>query len=529
MVDRTIIAPAEQMRDFDYVSGNHDFLIGLGALAADVLSLLPYTVVSGLIAAQTATPSLTINMGAGRIYQYAAADAVAGGSIPQDLTSICQQGIAPAQTITLIPPSAGQSQWSLIQAQFSQVDAVRTGDPTGGLVPFYNASIPTSPSYSSINTVRQGKCILQVISGSAATTGSEIPPTPTNGWVPLYLIDLVGGQTAITTAQIIKAGPSVGTGVPNTYPYAPFLAGFLASHHSGNAGQAPKVNLANEVQGILPYSNMSAVRQLLAAPLTVYVNNSTGSDSNNGLTAGTAFKTIQAAVNALYHNYDHNGNIPTISVANGTYTGSPGANNSLITITGLPLGAASLNLTGNAGSPGSVTLSSTTGNTITMQNGANVVFSGFTITSSGAPGTSTLYTGGYGLIVASAVCTIGNVVFGACANVGLIATSGATVSANGNPLTFTGGGTYAAISQAGALLWLHGSTITYSGTPAYSGANIGASSCGNVDVSSCTFVGSASGSRYFVNLNGTLYTANAGATFIPGGTAGTTANGGQYA
>ena len=46
---------------------------------------------------------------------------------------------------------------------------------------------------------------------------------------------------------------------------------------------------------------------------------------------------------------------------------------------------------------------------------------------------------------------------------------------------------------------------------------------------SMTFSGSATGSRYTVNLNGAVYTAGAGANYFPGNAAGSAATGGQYA
>ena len=271
-MNRTIIYSQEQPRSFDFVQWEHDVLVGLGFTIQDILDSTT-TVLSGFAATQTTVASLTINMAAGRVYQQASADAVAVGAITQDLTQIIQQGFYAAAQITLSTAgiSAGQSRWALIEAQFSQTDVVRTGDPNGGIPPFYNAANPSVPlngqgGLGAISpTERSGNCVIQVITGSAATTGSEVPPSPTGGWVPLYLIDLAYGQTAITTAQILTAGPSVGTGVPNNYPYAPFLAGLLQSHHSGNPGQAPKVNLATEVQGTLPVANQQHGQQSYTA------------------------------------------------------------------------------------------------------------------------------------------------------------------------------------------------------------------------------------------------------------------------
>lgn len=517
----------EQMRDFDFVQGAHDVLVAIAGLSADITSGLPYTVLGGLVGSQTVSPSLSVNISSGRIYQLAASDLTATGSIPQDLTVIAQQGFAAAQTLTLIAPSSGQSQWNLVQAQFSQVDAVRTNDPNGGIVPFYNAANPTQPTLNSINTVRKGVCVLQVISGSAATTGSEAPPTPTGGWVPLYLIDLAGGQTQITTSQIITSGPSVGTGVSNSYPVAPFLAGLLASHHSGAAGQAPKIKLGSEVQGILPYANMSAVRTLLNGNLTLYVN-TTGADTNTGLNPSIPFKTMQAAVNAGTRNYDFNGNTLTISVANGTYSVTQVAGGVAVSVTAMPLGCSAFNIVGNIASPGSVVLSVNAGVGINVTNAVSVNLGGLTITVAGSTVGFNLPSG-YGLNVGEgSLCTLTNMAFGSCGTIQVQAAVGGFVIING-PVSCTGttGLSFQAL-YSGTLYNTSGATITVTGLTC-STAFAGASQGGSVVWFGGAFVGSVTGTKYSATLNGTINTAAAGVNFFPGSVAGTTSTGGQYA
>lgn len=525
-MDRPVIDPMEQLRDFDFVQGAHDVLVALAGLAADVTSDLPYTILGGLVATQTIAPSLSINISSGRIYQFAPADAVASGSIQQDLTIIVQQGFNAGQTLALVAPSAGQSQWNLVQAQFSQVDAVRANDPNGGIVPFYNAANPAQPTLNSINTVRQGLCVLQVISGSAATTGSEVPPSPTSGWVPLYLIDLAGGQTQITTSQIIVCGPSVGTGVPSNYPVAPFLAGLLASHHSGAQGQAPKIKLGSEVQGVLPYANMSAVRTLLNAGLTLYVNTTTGADTNNGLTPATAFKTMQAAVNAGYHNYDFNGNALTISVANGTYSVTQGANANAVLFQGMPLGCPLVALVGNNGSPGSVTLSCSGGTGINIAFGATVNVSGMTITTAGSNQGLGSFSG-YGMTVQQgSYATISNIVFGSCGSVQLLCQGGATVSYAG-PVTHSGTTLNSVYSQLGSLIYNVGNTVTVTGLTT-TNSFVVATQTGTVDFGSNTFIGTSVGQKYVATTNGVISSAGGGINYFPGTIAGAVATGGQY-
>ena len=518
----------EQMRDFDFVMFEHDVLVALGGLSSDVMSGLPTTVAGGLIATQTSTPSLTINMAAGRIYQFAPSDSTADGSIPQDLNIITQQGYAPAQTITLIAPSAGQSQWNLIQAQFSQVDAVRTNDPNGGNVPFYNVANPTQPTINSVNTVRKAVCVLQVISGSAATTGSEAPPTPTGGWIPLYLIDLAGGQTQITTSQIKVAGPSVGVGVPSTYAYAPFLAGLLASHHSGTPGQAPKIKLGSEVQGVLPYINMSPVRTSLSANLTLYVGPS-GSDSNSGLTPATAFATQQAALNSMYHNYDWGGFAGTISVANGTYSGG-------VQIAGLPPGMfLPISIVGNVASPGSVIVTSTNNNCFYASQGAGLNVSGMQLSASGTLGGNT----GYCLFAwMGGLISFGSMNFASSSNGHIFGQNGGTVSTAAslglNYSIIGGSGNFHIGSNAGGTANNGNAVVTFVGATSFNTFAIAAYSSLTYSVGS-TYggtVSSATGVKYNAVANGVIVTLGTGnpanVNYYPGNGTGLLSSGGLY-
>lgn len=262
-MNRPIIYDEEQARTYDILWGWRDFVIAAGFLEQDLAGQTT-GVVAGIGATASGPPSLVINLAAGRVYQNAAVDATSYGALSADSDLIMQQGIAAGQTVTLTTSglSSGQSRWALIQAQFSQVDAIPGDDPTGGLLKYFNTADPTVPfegpgnDGDPQNTVRRGLVTVNVIYGAPATTGAEVPPNPSAGFLGLYLVDLAFGQTTVVQNQILPAGPSVGTGVPSNYPQAPFLAGLLNSHHNGKAGQAPKIILTNgaEVQGVLPAS-----------------------------------------------------------------------------------------------------------------------------------------------------------------------------------------------------------------------------------------------------------------------------------
>lgn len=264
-MDRAIIYAGEVLRSYDFLSDLRRILISSANQMQDTLGQT-IAVVSGTTATPTSPTSLSINLAAGRIYEQAAVDSSAYGTLAADAAVITQQGYAAAQTLLLSTAglSSGQSRWALVEATFSQTDGIPSDDPTAGVLNFFNSANPQVPfigpnnNGQPLNTVRQGLMTVNVIYGTPATTGSEVPPTPTTGYVPLYLIDLAYGQSTISSGQILTAGPSVGTGVPSNYPQAPFLAGLINSHHSGGSGQAPQIKLTSEVQGTLPLGNLPA-------------------------------------------------------------------------------------------------------------------------------------------------------------------------------------------------------------------------------------------------------------------------------
>lgn len=291
-MDRPVIYGQEQPRSYDVLWGWRNALIALGWLENDVAGAST-TVVSGMAASPTGPTSLVVNLAAGRVYQNAQIDPTAYGSLTADTNMVQQQGNVGAQSVTLTTAglSSGQSRWALIEVGYSQVDSIPSSDPTGGLLYYYNSANPATPyqgpggSGTTQNTLRSATGTVSVVYGAVAATGTEVPPNPSAGYVPLYLIDLAFGQTTISSGQIIVAGPSVGTGVPNNYPYAPFLAGLLNSHHSGTTGQAPKINLPTETQGILPLANTLVSSALSGGGIkTTYVY----AGNPNGFVAGVA-------------------------------------------------------------------------------------------------------------------------------------------------------------------------------------------------------------------------------------------------
>ena len=124
-------------------------------------------------------------------------------------------------------------------------------------------------------------------------------------------------------------------------------------------------------------------------------------------------------------------------------------------------------------------------------------------------------------------------VFGACAQSHLAPTGGGSIVFVTHSYTISGGAiNHARCLQAGQVIMQSGVTVTLSGTPGFGSS--GTSGFASVrgpslyQPSGVTFSGSATGRRYYVDLNGVI-SAGAGATFLPGNADGASATGGQYA
>ena len=257
--------------------------------------------------------------------------------------------------------------------------------------------------------------------------------------------------------------------------------------------------------------------QKLTANLPLYVS-TTGSDSNNGLTIGAPFLTLQHAWNVLVSQYNLNGYTATIQLADGTYAGG-------LIASSMPLavpGTSSVIIQGNAGTPANVLLSVSSANAIETTGPVGIVVQNMKLQSTGASN----------LLFASNGANISftNLVFGAVtgSDSHIVATNGGSITATGNYAISAGAYAHWSALNGGNILLASGITVTITGTPAFSNAFAIASNVGNISAVSTTFSGSATGQRYTAVLNGVIYTNNAGSTYLPGNSGGATANGGIY-
>lgn len=247
-------------------------------------------------------------------------------------------------------------------------------------------------------------------------------------------------------------------------------------------------------------------RETLTAARTYYVS-PTGLDTNNGLTSGAAFLTVQKAIDVISGTLDTSTHQVTIQLADGTYTGLMAVKPTL--------GSLPILIKGNTATPASVHVN-VTGTCLTADGPSSYI----RIEDMKLSGTTYCLWATFGGKI-----EYGNIVFGAASR-HINAQNYGTIVAMTN-YAIDGGGT-SHIGALGGTVQVAGRTVTITGTPAFSVAYAVVSRVGLLISFSNTYSGSATGKRYEITGNSIL-DANGGATtLLPGNTAGTTATGGQY-
>jgi microcystin-dependent protein len=216
-LDRQIVYVGQIPQDTDLLLTNKNTMVAFGYVMQALLGT--GTVVDGLACTPTSPAGMTVNVAGGSIYSLDQIDATAYGSVSPDTTDqIVKQGIIIGTENFSCPPpvTSGQSVVYLIEAAYEDVDTGST------VLPYYNASNPavaySGPSNSGMsqNTIRQGLCKVQVKTGVAATTGTQVTPSPDAGFTGLYAVTVANGQTTITSGNIaqLMTAPFIGTKLP---------------------------------------------------------------------------------------------------------------------------------------------------------------------------------------------------------------------------------------------------------------------------------------------------------------------------
>jgi hypothetical protein len=260
-----------------------------------------------------------------------------------------------------------------------------------------------------------------------------------------------------------------------------------------------------EIQAILTRAENQ--REVLTADRTYYVA-TTGSDSNDGLSSGSPFATIQKAVDVVC-SLDLSIYQATIQLADGTYTAGATLKSYV--------GALPPIIQGNATTPANVVVNDAGTDAFLLEVVATWRIANLRVLS--------VSNGVY--VRNGGVCNLASVHFGACTGVHVFAELCGVITIMGS-YTISGGGTvHINASYSGTIYTVDAGTVTISGTPSFSMSFARATSCSSIRYGNKTFSGSATGKRYDSNSNGVIFTLG-GATYFPGSAAGTVSTGGQY-
>lgn len=335
----------------------------------------------------------------------------------------------------------------------------------------------------------------------------------------------------------LSAGAVVELGTADTLPVANVPVVVASQTHAAtgkttpvDADEIPLVDsAASNVLKRLTWANLKAAllvyfqgqfREKLAAARTYYVRTD-GSDSNTGLsnTSGGAFLTIQKAIDVAAA-LDNNGYDITIYVGAGTFT----VTNTLRQHTG----GGTIHIRGINNDQSSTVLSMTNAACVQAEETGNskYKYSYMRLTTTGTAGYGFLLSGGRTYV------TIDQLDFGTMGRSHAYVADGSTINARSATLTISGSVTLGwhieVVDQATFIGILMAVTLT--GTPDFgSGGYAKATRMGLAKIFSSTFSGSATGQRYYADTGGGVFVNAAGATYLPGSTAGSSSSPGWYA
>jgi hypothetical protein len=233
-MDRTIVYPGANPLDTDILSINRNTMIALGFLLRATLGT--GIAIDGLVCTATLPASMSVQVGPGSLTQLCVVDTMPYGSLTADsVDPLMKMGInLTTQTFELQPPrNSGSSVNYLLQSCFQESDQGAT------VLPYYNAANPSQPYSGPANsgspqvTLRTQTVQLKLISGVPSTTGTQLTPTPDQGWIGLYVITVSFGQTTVTSNNIamLPTAPFITWKLPNLHPG--FGSGVQSFQNSG--------------------------------------------------------------------------------------------------------------------------------------------------------------------------------------------------------------------------------------------------------------------------------------------------------
>lgn len=216
-MDRKIVYPGAIPLDTDPLDAQKAALVALawlsrGTIGAEIAA-------DGLACTPTIPASMQVQVQPGQVFALAPTDGTAYGSIlPDTVRTLVKQGLSHDVTNLTVtaPTTSGHSQIYIVQVGFAETD------DTPVVLPYYNAANP-AVAYSgpngtgaSQNTWRRGRCVIQVVAGVSAPSGTQVSPAPSPGFTALYAITVANGQTTVTSGNIavLPSAPFIPTKLP---------------------------------------------------------------------------------------------------------------------------------------------------------------------------------------------------------------------------------------------------------------------------------------------------------------------------
>ena len=332
--------------------------------------------------------------------------------------------------------------------------------------------------------------------------------------------DLVGVPLRFKVASANSGQTTVSVPPTAAAPLMKFTSTGLAPLIGGELPVGPVVDIIFDgteyvIPGLQPPT-------ALVAPLNYYVNASTGSDSNSGLTPTTAFATIQRGIMAA-QSVNTNGFIVTIIVADGTYAPIQ---------LGPINGSGGVNIVGDVATPANAKISASVGPAV-LAGYTGYEISGFQLSSGG---NNASIVGACVYATGAATLIIYDISFGQCFFADILAQFGASVSVLGAVEGLSG----AYIDIAGPTLYfayaLNGGSIGL-GQPvlnisaSYTQNQFASAIDGNISGMFSSIVNPSStitGAKFIATFNGVINTGTSNNSYFPGTSPGFLATGGQY-
>ena len=277
-MNRQMVYAGQVLPETTLLNMTKDSMIGMAKLAAAVLGT--NTLVNGLACSPTSPASMQVSVAQGEIYSLQNVDNTAFSSLPADtVDQILKQGLSMSPTLLSCPApaTAGQTINYLVQVCYQDVDANAT------VLPYYNASNPSQAYSGSGNsgaaqaTVRQGVCQVVIKVGVAATSGTQVTPSPDPSYIGLYVVSVPNGTTSITSANI------------SLYSGAPFLTESLTQKISQATADGRYATQAVVQQNSLCVANAGGTADAITGTYTPAIT---------ALTNGMALAVRASAPNA---------------------------------------------------------------------------------------------------------------------------------------------------------------------------------------------------------------------------------------